>query len=99
MRKKRAPIFPPLLTPDRRYHLDIGLQQRRTTSDIRNENSYYKGVSCLEKLPREAGKSASVEIKKKICCGEICRDVLRLLKPISSREMNQRPAEIPSKIG
>lgn len=99
MRKIQAPISPPLLTQDRRFHLDIGLQQRRTTSGIRNEKSYYKDGSCMEKLPREAAKSASVEIKKKKCCGGIFRDVLGLFKPISSREMNQRPAEIPSKIG
>lgn len=65
MRKIQAPISPPLLTQDRRFHLDIGLQQRRTTSGIRNEKSYYKDGSCMEKLPREAAKSASVEIKKK----------------------------------
>lgn len=36
---------------------------------------------------------------KKTCCGGICRDVLALFNPMSSWEMEQRPAEVPSKLG
>lgn len=42
--------------------MDIGLKQRSNNSDIREENGDPKGGTHQEKLPREDGKSTSVEI-------------------------------------
>lgn len=66
MRKTQAFIPRPLLTPGRKQLMDIGLQQRRNNSDIREENSDHKAWSHQEKLPRETGESTSAEILKKL---------------------------------
>lgn len=58
----QALVLTPLLTPNRKWPMDTGLQQRTNNSGIREENSDHKGGSHWEKLPREAEEFTSVEI-------------------------------------
>lgn len=69
MRKTQALMPPPLLTPDGKWPMDIGLQQRRDNSDIREENPDRKGWGYLA---RKAGESTPVEIVVQESAG-MCR--------------------------
>lgn len=93
MKKALIPISLFLLPRYRKWHVDIGLQQRRTSPDIRNKNSDCKVGSCWNKIPREAEECSSVEIKKKLlrknlqgCAGSV--------QPYFKQGDKQRSAEI-----